>query len=75
MPSSPSKRLASRYRFDTRSKDWLKRAHRLRGSYVVGGWRSQVDTTGRLASVLVGEPTPAGLAYRGRVGSGLTRPR
>jgi bifunctional non-homologous end joining protein LigD len=67
-----SKRLASRYRFDTRSKDWLKRAHRHRGSFVVGGWRPQVGTSDRLASVLVGEVTPDGLAYRGRVGSGLT---
>lgn len=67
-----SKRLTSRYRFDTRSKDWLKRAHRHRGSYVVGGWRPQVDTTERLAAVLVGEPTADGLMYRGRVGSGLS---
>lgn len=67
-----SKRRSSRYRHDTRSKDWLKRAHRHRGSFVVGGWRSQVDTTGRLAAVLVGEPTADGLNYRGRVGSGLT---
>lgn len=67
-----SKRLGSRYRFDTRSKDWLKRAHRHRGSFVVGGWRPQVDTTDRLASVLVGEPTADGLSYRGRVGSGIT---
>jgi bifunctional non-homologous end joining protein LigD len=66
-----SKRLSSRYRFDTRSKDWLKRAHRHRGTFVVGGWRPQVDTTDRLAAVLVGEPTPDGLLYRGRVGSGL----
>lgn len=67
-----SKRLSSRYRFDTRSKDWLKRAHRHRGSFVVGGWRPQVDTTDRLAAVLVGEPTADGLLYRGRVGSGLS---
>lgn len=67
-----SKRLTSRYRFDHRSKDWLKRAHRHRGSFVVGGWRSQVDTIDRLAAVLVGEPTPDGLMYRGRVGSGLS---
>jgi bifunctional non-homologous end joining protein LigD len=67
-----SKRLSSRYRFDTRSKDWLKRAHRHRGSFVVGGWRPQVGTADRLASVLVGQPTGDGLMYRGRVGSGLT---
>jgi bifunctional non-homologous end joining protein LigD len=67
-----SKRRGSRYRFDTRSRDWLKLAHRHRGSYVVGGWRPQVDTTDRLAAVLVGEMTPDGPVYRGRVGSGLT---
>jgi len=67
-----SKRLTSRYRFDTRSKDWLKRAHRHRGTFVVGGWRPQVGTSDRLAAVLVGEPTPDGLLYRGRVGSGIT---
>jgi bifunctional non-homologous end joining protein LigD len=67
-----SKRRSSRYRFDTRSRDWLKRAHRHRGSFVVGGWRPQVDTTDRLAAVLVGQPTSEGLIYRGRVGSGLT---
>ncbi|MEI2712386.1 MAG: non-homologous end-joining DNA ligase [Nocardioides sp.] len=66
-----SKRRSSRYRFDQRSKDWLKRAHRHRGSYVIGGWRPQTDTTDRLASLLVGEPTTAGLLYRGRVGSGI----
>ena len=67
-----SKRLTSRYRFDTRSRDWLKRAHRHRGTFVVGGWRPQVGTSDRLAAVLVGEVTPDGLLYRGRVGSGLT---
>lgn len=67
-----SKRLTSRYRFDTRSRDWLKRAHRHRGSFVVGGWRPQVDTIDRLAALLVGQPTAEGLLYRGRVGSGIT---
>lgn len=67
-----SKRRTSRYRFDTRSKDWLKRAHRHRGSFVVGGWRPQTDTTDRLAALLVGEVTSGGLSYRGRVGSGIS---
>ena len=53
-----SKRRSSRYRFDARSDDWLKLAHRHRGSFVVGGWRPQVGTTDRLAALLVGEPTP-----------------
>ncbi|WP_210503606.1 non-homologous end-joining DNA ligase [Nocardioides xinjiangensis] len=66
-----SKRRGSRYRFDVRSDDWRKLAHRHRGSFVVGGWRPQVGTTDRLASLLVGEPTADGLLYRGRVGSGI----
>jgi bifunctional non-homologous end joining protein LigD len=66
-----SKRLASRYSFGERSKSWLKFAHRHRRSYVVGGWRPQEGTTDRLAALLVGEMTPEGLLYRGRVGSGI----
>lgn len=66
-----SKRRASRYVMDRRTKDWLKFAHRHRGSFVVGGWRPQVGTTNRLAALLVGERTPQGLMYRGRVGSGI----
>jgi bifunctional non-homologous end joining protein LigD len=66
-----SKRRGSRYRFDARSEDWRKLAHRHRGSFVVGGWRPQTGTTDRLASLLVGEQTPDGLLYRGRVGSGI----
>jgi bifunctional non-homologous end joining protein LigD len=66
-----SKRRTSRYRFDQRSEDWRKLAHRHRGSFVVGGWRPQVGTPDRLAALLVGEMTPDGLRYRGRVGSGI----
>ncbi|MCY7394613.1 MAG: non-homologous end-joining DNA ligase [Nocardioides sp.] len=66
-----SKRLSSRYLADQRSPHWLKFAHRYRLSYVVGGWRPQEGTTDRLAALLVGEPTPEGLMYRGRVGSGI----
>ncbi|MCW2812597.1 MAG: dependent ligase [Nocardioides sp.] len=66
-----SKRLSSTYRPGERSPHWQKFAHRTRGSYVVGGWRPQEGTSDRLASLLVGEPTPAGLMFRGRVGSGI----
>jgi bifunctional non-homologous end joining protein LigD len=67
-----SKRRTSRYRFDHRSEDWRKLAHRHRGSFVVGGWRPQVGTTDRLAALLVGERMADGrLLYRGRVGSGI----
>lgn len=66
-----SKRRTSTYRFGERSPHWVKLAHRHRGSYVVGGWRPQEGTSDRLAALLVGEPTPDGLLYRGRVGSGI----
>lgn len=68
-----SKRRDSRYAFERRSPHWLKLAHRHRRSYVVGGWRPQEGSgaDGPLAAVLVGEPTSDGLAYRGRVGSGI----
>ncbi|KAA1426950.1 non-homologous end-joining DNA ligase [Nocardioides antri] len=65
-----SKRRDSRYRPGERTQHWLKFAHRHRASYVVGGWRPQTGGT-HLASLLVGEPTPQGLLYRGRVGSGI----
>ena len=70
-----SKRRDARYLPGVRSRAWLKFPHRFRASYVVGGWRPQEGTTssqGRLAALLVGEPTPQGLLYRGRVGSGIT---
>jgi bifunctional non-homologous end joining protein LigD len=66
-----SKRRRSPYRPGERSPHWLKLAHRHRHSYVVGGWRPQEGTGDRLAALLVGEPTPEGLLYRGRVGSGI----
>lgn len=66
-----SKRLASHYEPGVRSRHWLKFPHRRRESYVVGGWRHETDSTTRLGAVLVGEPTPGGLVFRGRVGSGI----
>lgn len=66
-----SKRLSSTYRPGERTPHWLKRPHRHRLSYVVGGWRPQEGTVDRLAALLVGEQTADGLVYRGRVGSGI----
>jgi len=66
-----SKRRDSPYVPGERSPHWLKLAHRHRLSYVVGGWRPQEGTEHRLAALLVGEMTPDGLLYRGRVGSGI----
>ena len=66
-----SKRLSSRYQPGLRTRHWLKFPHRRRASYVVGGWRLETDSADRLGALLVGEPTPRGLVYRGRVGSGI----
>ncbi|MFC7492970.1 MULTISPECIES: non-homologous end-joining DNA ligase [unclassified Nocardioides] len=66
-----SKRRTSTYRPGERTPHWLKLAHRHRLSYVVGGWRPQEGSSDRLAALLVGEQTPDGLVYRGRVGSGI----
>ncbi|MBB6626862.1 DNA ligase [Nocardioides sp. KIGAM211] len=66
-----SKRLSSRYEPGARSKHWLKFPHRARTSWVVGGWRPETGSAHRLGALLVGEPTPEGLVYRGRVGSGI----
>ena len=66
-----SKRLSSRYRPGLRSKDWLKFPIRPTGSFVVGGFRHETGTSTRLGAVLVGQPTAGGLAFRGRVGSGI----
>lgn len=66
-----SKRLDSLYQPGVRSPDWLKFPHRRRTSWVVGGWRPETGYADRLGAVLVGEPTPDGLLYRGRVGSGI----
>ena len=66
-----SKRVASAYVQGRRSEDWLKVPHRPTGSYVVGGWRPEKGSRARLGALLVGEMTPEGLVYRGRVGSGV----
>jgi len=66
-----SKRLDSRYHFGRRTKDWLKFPNRPTASYVVGGWRYETDSGSRLGALLVGEPGPDGLSFRGRVGSGI----
>ena len=66
-----SKRRDSTYLPGRRSQNWLKAPHRPQLSCVVGGWRSETGSTSRIGSLLVGRPTPDGLMYVGRVGSGL----
>lgn len=62
-----SKRRASTYRPGVRSVDWLKFPLRSSASFVIGGYRLE-KSGARIGSLLLGEPTPSGIQYRGRVG-------
>lgn len=64
-----AKRLDSRYRPGVRSPDWVKVKRERTGDFVVGGWRPGERELGAL---LVGEPVPGGLVFRGRVGGGIS---
>ena len=67
-----SKRRSATYAAGRRSPDWRKSAHKVTHSVVVGGWRPEVGSAGRLGAVLVGLPDGSGgWRYAGRVGSGL----
>lgn len=67
-----AKRRSSTYQPGRRSPDWVKTAHRLSRTCLVGGWRPEVDSTTRIGAVLVGAPDEGGgLVYVGRVGSGI----
>jgi bifunctional non-homologous end joining protein LigD len=64
-----AKRLTSVYRPGQRSADWVKVKLDQTAEFVVGGWRPGARALGAL---LVGVPTNDGLAYRGRVGGGIS---
>lgn len=66
-----SKRRSSTYQPGRRSRDWLKFPLRPTGSFVVGGFRHETGSSSRIGSLLVGQPAPDGLVYRGKVGSGV----
>ena len=63
-----AKRSGSVYLPGSRSPDWVKVKFDRTGDYVIGGWRPGAR---RLGGLLVGVPTAAGLAFRGRVGGGI----
>jgi len=64
-----AKRLASTYRSGVRTSDWVKVKVEDTAEFVVGGWRPGVRKIGGL---LVGAPAGAALAFRGRVGGGIS---
>jgi len=67
-----AKRVDSRYRPGTRTKDWRKIKNRTTVELTIGGFTAgtgtRADTFGAL---LVGRPTPDGLAFAGGVGTGF----
>ncbi|GIF51799.1 hypothetical protein Afe04nite_63380 [Asanoa ferruginea] len=64
-----AKRAGSLYRVGVRTPDWVKVKLESTAEFVIGGWRPGVRKIGGL---LVGAPTDAGLAFRGRVGGGIS---
>ena len=66
-----AKRRDAVYRPGRRSPSWRKITHRLTQSCLVGGWRPERTSAGRIGALLLGVPDRRGLRYAGRVGSGL----
>lgn len=63
----------SRYRPGERSADWLKLKLTHTQAAVIGGISpGRGERAGRIGSLLLGVPGPAGLEYIGRVGTGFT---
>jgi bifunctional non-homologous end joining protein LigD len=67
------KNPASRYRPGGRSDDWLKVKHTRTQEVVIAGMRTgKGGRAGSFGSLLVGIPSPEGLEYVGRVGTGFS---
>jgi bifunctional non-homologous end joining protein LigD len=67
-----AKRRDAPYRPGVRSPAWVKIKHRRTQEVVVGGWTDgRGALSGNLGALLVGIPSPGGLAYAGKVGTGF----
>ncbi len=66
-----AKRRDGVYRPGRRSPSWTKITHRLAQACLVGGWRAERSSAGRIGALLLGVPAGGALRYVGRVGSGL----
>ena len=67
-----AKRRDSPYRPGRRSPHWVKSAHQHTQVCLVGGWRPERSSAGRIGALLLGLPDGTGLRYVGKVGAGLT---
>jgi len=67
-----AKRIDSRYRPGARTKDWRKIKNRTTVELTIGGFTAGTGTrAGTFGALLVGRPTPEGLAFAGGVGTGF----
>jgi len=67
-----AKRVNSVYQPGRRALTWLKMKNHPHQEVVIGGWKpGQGRREGGIGSLLMGIPTPDGLRYIGRVGSGF----
>jgi bifunctional non-homologous end joining protein LigD len=67
-----AKRRDSPYRPGRRSPDWVKTSHQQTQVCLIGGWRPERGSAGRIGALLLGLPHRTGLRYVGKVGAGLT---
>ena len=65
-----AKRASAPYRAG-RSREWRKVKSTREGVFLIGGWTSPAGARGHLGALHLGEQRTDGLAYVGRVGSGL----
>jgi bifunctional non-homologous end joining protein LigD len=67
-----AKRRDSVYRPGRRSPSWVKITHQHTQACLIGGWRPERSSAGRIGALLLGVPDGTGLRYVGKVGAGLT---
>jgi bifunctional non-homologous end joining protein LigD len=68
-----AKRRDSTYQPGRRSASWIKDKYWNTQEVVIGGWRAgEGGRTSGIGSLLMGIPTPDGLHFAGRVGTGFT---
>ena len=67
-----AKRIDSRYRPGTRTKDWRKIKNRTSVELTIGGFTAGTgNRSDSFGALLVGRPTPEGLTFAGGVGTGF----
>lgn len=67
-----AKRIDSRYRPGRRSRSWVKVKVTSTQEVVIGGWSPGKGARAGLGALLLGVPSPRGLEYVGKVGTGFT---